>query len=434
MFITKKHLDRRTFLRGMGATVALPVLDAMIPAHTALAATAARPVPRLLFVYVPHGAIMNEWASSGTGGAVELGRILEPLAAFGNQLTVVSGIENRHAYGPVHAITPGTWLSGTSPRPGTVPTHGMSADQVAADQFGRDTWLPSIEVATERPRKIPAGAWEGEYSDSLGTTISFRGRSTPLPMEFSPRKVFSRMFAQNCAGEEGGVRTPASILDLVAADTVALRHHLGSADRAVLSGYLDTVRDVERRAAEIDTGVESGSEAPSDVSLSFEARANLMFDLIGLALRADITRVASFMLAAETSQVTYDSIGVSDPFHSLSHHQHDREKIERLVRIQAYHTRLFARFVETLANIPDGGGLLLDRSLILYGSNMSDSHAHDHFPLPLVLVGGACRTLGAQYVRCPDRTPMSNLLLAMLHRTGVMVESIGDSSGACALV
>jgi hypothetical protein len=159
-----------------------------------------------------------------------------------------------------------------------------------------------------------------------------------------------------------------------------------------------------------------------------------MFDLIGLALRADITRVASFMLAAETSQVTYDSIGVSDPFHSLSHHQHDREKIERLVRIQAYHTRLFARFVETLANIPDGGGSLLDRSLILYGSNMSDSHAHDHFPLPLALVGGGCRTLGAQYVRCPDRTPMSNLLLAMLHRTGVMVESIGDSSGACALV
>ena len=433
MFITKKQLDRRTFLRGMGATVALPVLDAMIPA---LAATAVRPVPRLLFVYVPHGAIMNEWTPTGTGSSMRLGRILAPLAPFGNQLTVVSGIENRHAYGPVHAITPGTWLSGTFPRPGTVGTHGSTADQIAADHFGRETPLPSIEVASEKPWKIPAGAWEGEYSDSFGTTISFRGPSTPLAMEFSPRIVFDRMFAHGNDGNEGGgrVKRPTSILDLVAAETAALRQHLGAADRAVLSGYLDNVRDLERRATEIDALVESTGEGPLDISSSFEERANLMFDLIALAFRADITRVASFMMTAETSQVTYESIGVSDPFHSLSHHQYDPDKIERLIRIQTYHTRLIARFVGTLADLPDSDGSLLDRSLILYGSNMSDSHAHDHFPLPLALLGGGCRTLGPQHVRHPDRTPLSNLLLAILHRTGVMVESIGDSTGACALV
>jgi hypothetical protein len=413
MFISKKHLDRRTFLRGMGATVALPLLDAMIPARTALAATAARPVPRVAFVYFPHGAIMNEWTPADAGRLVELGRILEPLAAFKHRLTIVSGLENRHAYGPVHAITPGTWLSGVSPRASGDRSQGMTADQIAAQHIGRGTSLPSIEVATEETKRIGAGAWEGDYSDSLGTTVSFRGSSAPLPMEFSPRNLFDKLFA-------AGGRSR-SVLDLVAADTADLQKRLGAADRAVLCRYLDTVRDVERRL-----------ETPED---SFAERLRLMFDMIALAFQADITRVASFMMAAETSQMTYGQVGVPDPFHLLSHHQNDPAKIERLIRIQSYHTRVFATFVRTLADMPDGDGSMLDRSLILYGSNMSNSHAHDHFPLPLAVLGGGCGKLrGGQHLRYPDRTPISNLLLTMVQRAGVPVESIGDSSGECAEV
>ena len=454
MFISKKHLDRRTFLRGMGATIALPLLDAMLPARTALAATAARPVPRMAFVYFPHGAIMDEWTPRDDGRwtmddgrstmddgrrLVQLGRILEPLAPFQDRLTIVSGLENRHAYGPVHAITPGTWLSGAAPpHPPSLGSrqtsfgatsltqsdraYGMTVDQISARHIGRDTVLPSIELATEEPKRIGAGAWQGHYSESFGTTISFRDSSTPLPMEFGPRHVFDKLFAPAATAGERAVRArrSMSILDLVAADTVDLQKRLGPADCAVLRNYLDSVRDVERRAEKAD--------APSE-------RMPLMFDIIALAFQADITRVASFMVAAETSQMTYDHLGVPDAFHLLSHHQNDPAKIDKLVRIQNYHTRMFASFVRKLSELPDGDGSLLDRSLVLYGSNMSDSHAHDHFPLPAAVVGGACGALrGGRHLRYPDRTPLSNLLLTMLHRAGVMVPSIGDSTGECAEV
>jgi len=422
MFISKKHLDRRTFLRGMGATIALPLFDAMLPAGTALAATAARPTPRMAFVYFPHGAIMNEWTPADAAGPIQLGRILEPLAPFSNRLTIVSGLENRHAYGPVHAITPGTWLSGVSPRATTDSSQALTADQIAARHIGRDTLLPSIEGATEEPRRIAAGAWEGEYSESFGTTISFRGSSAPLPMDFSPRNVFDKLFAPGATAGERATRTrkSASILDLVAADTMNLQKRLGPADRALLRNYLDTVRDVERRVEQ--------DEAAS----SFAERMELMFDMIALAFHADITRVASFMMAAETSQMTYDQVGVPDPFHLLSHHQNDPAKIEKLVQIQACHTRVFATFVRKLADLPEGDGSMLDRSLILYGSNMSDSHAHDHFPLPVAVVGGGCGALrGGQHLRYADRTPLSNLLLTLLNRVGVPVESFGDSTGEC---
>ena len=417
MFIPKKHLDRRTFLRGMGATIALPLLDAMIPARTGLAATAARPVPRMAFVYFPHGAIMNEWTPADAGRAVQLGRILEPLAAFKDRLTIVSGLENRHAYGPVHAITPGTWLSGVSPRADGDPLYGITADQIAARHIARDTMLPSIEVATEEPKRIGAGAWQGDYSDSFGATISFRGSSTPLPMEFRPRNLFDRVFAVRA-------RQSSSVLDRVAADTLNLQKQLGPADCATLRDYLDNVRDIERRVAKGDQGM-----------LTFFERMHLMFDMTALAFQADITRVASFMMAAETSQMRYDHVGVPDEFHLLSHHQNDPAKIEKLVRIQSDHTRVFAAFVQKLAELPDGDGSVLDRSLILFGSNMSDSHAHDHFPLPSAVIGGGWGQLrGGRHLRYPDRTPLSNLLLTMLHRAGVPVESIGDSTGECAEV
>ncbi|RPI54555.1 MAG: DUF1552 domain-containing protein [Acidobacteria bacterium] len=448
MFITKKHLDRRTFLRGVGATIALPLFDAMIPARTALAATAARPMPRMAFVYFPHGAIMNEWTPADAGGPVRLGRILEPLAAFKSRLTIVSGLENRHAYGPVHALTPGTWLSGVSPHP-LHPSHPLhpdssTVDQIAAQHIGRNTLLPSIEIATEAPKKIGAGAWEGDYSESFGTTISFRG-SSMLPMEFSPLNVFDKLFASGSTADERArrARSSTSVLDLVAADAADVQTRLGPADCAVLRNYLDAVRDVERRVERAcperrrraEARMPPSVESPADVSNAFVERMHLMFDLIALAFQADITRVASFMMAAETSQMTYDHADVPDPFHLLSHHQNDPAKIDRLVRIQSYHTRAFAAFVGKLADLPDGDGSILDRSLVLYGSNMSNSHAHDHFPLPLAVVGGGCGTLrGGQHLRYPDHTPHSNLLVTMLLRAGVPVESIGDSTGECAEV
>ena len=408
MFLTKKHLDRRTFLRGMGATVALPLLDSMIPAHTLLALTAARPVPRLAFVYFPHGAIMDEWRCGG--------RILEPLAAFDDRLTIVSGLENRHAYGPVHAITPGTWLSATPAR-----ERAATADQLAARHLGGQTVLPSLAVATEEATKIGAGIWEGEYDASYGTTISFRQSGEPVPMEFRPRAVFDTLFPNDASGST-------SVLDLVADDAASLRTRLGPADRSLLSDYLEAVRDIERRVDEVR--LRSASVGGSD---TFTDRMALMFDMIALAFRADITRVASMMMAAEASTMTYGHLGVPDSFHALSHHQNDPAKIEKLVRIQTFHTSMFATFIGTLAALPDGDGSILDRSLILFGSNMSNSHAHDHYPLPLAVAGGGCgRHRGGQHLHYPDRTPIANLLLTILHRVEVPVQSIGDSAGECA--
>jgi hypothetical protein len=376
----------------MGATVALPLLDAMIPARALLAST--RPAPRLAFVYFPHGAVMNEWSAAG--------RILQPLLPFHDRLTIVGGMENRHAYGPVHAITPGTWLSARSPRDG-----GATVDQLAAEHWGCETVLPSMAVATEEPAAISAGIFAGQYDASYGTTISFRRTGEAVPMEFRPRAVFDTLFPH---------QGPTSVLDLVADDAASLRRKLGAADRSVLSDYLDTVRDVERR---LDHA-------------AFTDRMALMFDLIALAFRADVTRVASVMMAAEASSMTYDHLGVPESAHLLSHHQNDPEKIEKLVRIQTFHTRMFAAFVRTLAELADGDGSILDRSLILFGSNMSDSHAHDHFPLPLAVIGGGCGTLrGGQHLRYPDHTPMSNLLLTLLHRAGVPVQSVGDSTCEC---
>jgi hypothetical protein len=408
MFLSKRHLDRRTFLRGTGATVALPLLDAMIPGLT----TAGKPVPRMAFIYFPHGAIMNEWTPAETGRRFQLGRILGPLASFKERLTIVSGLENRHAYGPVHALTPGTWLSAVSP--GGDSPDAITADQIAAQHLGRDTPLASIEVAAEAPLPISAGVWEGRYSTSLGSTISFRGSSTPLPMEFNSRKVFDQLFARDATARERALCAEhgTSILDLVAADAAHVRAQLGRSDRTLLRDYLDTVRDVERRV---------------DTTTAFAERLTLM-----LAFQGDVTRVATFMMAAETSQTTYDDLGVTDSFHALSHHQNDPAKVEKLVRIQRYHTEAFASFVQRLADVSDGDGSLLDQSLILYGSNMSNSHAHDHFPLPLALLGGAGGTVrGGQHLRYPDRTPESNVLLTMLQRCGVPIESIGDSTGGC---
>ena len=413
MFISNKHLDRRTFLRGVGATVALPLLDAMIPAR---AYAGLRPVSRLAFVYFPHGAVMNAWTPDSEGRSP----ILEPLTPFVRQVTVVSGVENRHAYGPVHAITPGTWLSGTSPREGCRVGDGTTVDQMAANYVAGDTLLRSIEAATEPAREIGTGPWDGVYVKGYGETISVRG-SGPVPMDAGPRVLFDKLFVR---GATPDARRGASVLDLVSEDAAALPRRLGPRDRATFRDYLDRIRDVERRVDRADT---------LPLEEAFSERLSLMFALVSLAFRADITRVASCMMAAETSTMTYGHIGVPEPFHLLSHHQNDPAKIESLVRIQRYHTQAFAEFVRALADSPDGDGSLLDRSLILYGSNMSDSHRHDQYPLPLAVVGNGCGALGGgSHVRCPDRTPLSNVLLTLLHRAGVPAASVGDSTGECA--
>jgi hypothetical protein len=345
----------------------------------------------------------------------------------------------------VHAITPGTWLSGTSPREGGEVRCGTTADQLAADHFGQDTPLRSLTVAGEEPRRIGAGIWEGAYHESYGTTISFRRAQVPVPMAFRPRAVFDTLFHGGATFERHDKRAggATSVLDLVAADTARLRTRLGPADCAVLGAYLATVRDVERRVEKAERWMEDvearrhaadlDQPAHAEAADQFKDRMALMFDMIALAFRADITRVASVMLAGEASSMTYDHIGVTESFHLLSHHQNDPEKIDKLVRIQAFHTRLFTSFVRALAEVPDGDGSLLDRSLIVFGSNMSNSHLHDHYPLPLAVVGGGSgRLRGGQHLVCPDRTPISNLMLTVLRRAGVPLESVGDSTGECA--
>jgi BMFP domain-containing protein YqiC len=405
-FITKKHLSRRTMLKGMGVSVGLPLLDAMLPAATALAKTTAAARPRMAFVYFPHGAVMDQWTPKADGAIFDLPAILEPLKAFRKQLTVVSGLENKSAVAsPVHAITPGTWLSCVPPRISHDPYAGITVDQIAATHLGQDTPLPSLEVATEE--QGGEGSCDRNYGGCYGKTISFRTPSAPLPMEHDPRKLFRQLFGQ--------VDSEASVLDLVSREASDLERTLSARDRAALGDYFTTVREIERRV---------------QVPGGFDEHMNLMFDMIALAFQANLTRVATFMMAAEVSNQPYTHIGIPDAFHPLSHHANSPAKLERLAKIQIHHTTVFAKFVQKLQQTNDGEGSMLDHSIILYGSNMSNSHLHDHFPLPSAIVGGGCgRIKGNQHLRYPDRTPIANMHVALLNRAGVPTESFGDSTG-----
>ena len=434
MFITKKHIARRTFLKSAAATVSLPLLEAMVPAGTALAQTAASPAPRMGFFYFPHGAVMDNWTPDTTGSDFELKSILAPLADHKNYLTIVSNLENKRAYGPVHAITPGTWLHGEAPRVSHEPYGGQTIDQIAAEHIGQDTPLPSIEVATESSGS--AGSCDRAYGCSYAGTISFRTPTTPLPMENNPRKLFQTLFGvgDNAAERERLGKQTSSILDLMLEESSQLARKLGASDRAVLDDYLSTVRELERRVqktAEHDLSHIDLPDAPQGIPGSFDEHINLQLDLILLAFQGNITRIASMMLAAEVSNQTYNHVGVSDAFHPLSHHQNDANKIARLLRIQEYHSRVFAGFVDKLSKMPDGDkGSMLDNSIIVYGSNMSNSNAHDHYPLPSVIVGKGGGTIkGDQHIAAPERTPVSNMMLTVLDRIGVHKESLGDSTG-----
>ena len=431
MYISKKHLSRRTFLRGAGVAVGLPLLDAMIPSLTALAQTAAAPKPRMGFLYLPHGAIMEQWTPAAEGKAFDLPAILKPLTPFQKQLTIVSGLENKPAIlPPVHAVNPGTWLSCVSPRPTQEPHGGVTIDQMAAAQIGQDTPLPSLEVATEG--RGGGGACDRNYGCSYGGTISFRTPSTPLPMESDPRKLFERLFGQGDTPQERKAitRQYSSILDLVSREAADLQKTLDTPDRARLGDYLESVREIERRVQKMEAQDLTALDLPDvPVSTNFDQRLNLMFDMIALAWQANLTRVFTFMMAGEGSNMTYNHIGVSDAFHPLSHHQNDKARKERLVKIQTYHADVFAKFLAKLAKMPDGDGSMLDHSILLYGSNMSNSNAHDEFPLPTIVLGGGCGKLkGGQHLKYEDKTPLANLHLTLLERAGVPVDKFGNST------
>src|ERR1700733_3901798 len=326
MFITKKHLSRRTFLRGAGVAVGLPLLDAMIPAWTALAQTAAKGTPHMGFIYFPLGALMDQWTPTAEGTNFDLPPILKPLEPFKKQLTIVSGLENSTANGPVHALAPGTWLSCVQPRKTQDPWGGPTVDQIAAAHIGQDTPLPSLEVAIEG--RGGGGTCDRDYGCSYSGTISFRTPNTPLPMETEPRKLFQRLFGQGDTAEERKrlAHQYSSVLDLVSSEAADLQRSLGGPDKAPLGDYLDTVREIERRVEKMeahDLSHVTIPEAPAGTPTAFEQHVTLMFDLIALAYQANMTRIFSFMMAAEASGLTYNQIGVSDAFHPLSHHNKD---------------------------------------------------------------------------------------------------------------
>jgi hypothetical protein len=437
MIITKMHLPRRTFLRGMGATLALPLLDAMVPARTLLAKTAATPAARLGFVYLPHGAIMDRWTPATEGRDFEFSPILKPLEGFREQIDIVSGLGHRAADSTaVHSLSPTTWLSGVRPKPtqGVDAYAGITADQIAAQRIGQSTLLPSIELATEDHSGL-IGACDRDYGCIYMNTLSWRTPTTPMPMEINPRKVFERMFGQGgtAADRAARIAEDRSVLDAITQQVVSLQRSLGPKDRTMVADYLESVREIERRIqiAEKEQQLELAlPEAPIGIPFSFEEHITLMYDLLALACQADVTRVFTFMVAREESNKTYPQVGVHDGHHATSHHQNRPEKIEKLVKVQHYHIGLFARFLEKLRSLPDGDGSVLDHTLLLYGSNMSNSNTHNHFPLPNLLVGGASgRHKGGRHLKYPDHTPMTNLLVTMLEKVGIPQDTLGDSTG-----
>ncbi|HEY4214219.1 MAG TPA: DUF1552 domain-containing protein [Steroidobacteraceae bacterium] len=439
MYLTRKHLSRRTVLKGTGVALALPLLDAMIPAGTALANTAAAPRPRLGFMYFPHGAVMDRWKPEATGSTFDFPQIIKPLEPYKQYTTVVTGLRNRGGESSdPHGIIPGTWLSCVGPQDRTTTgERGMTADQLAARKIGQDTALPSLELSAEAEGGLSCAPGVG---CGFASTIAFRTPTQPLPMEHNPRKVFYQLFGQGDTEQERTeiAQETGSILDHVMAKAQTLGSTLGPADKAQLSDYLDSVREIERRIQKMSDPANASiklPDAPLGVPEQFGEQLKVMFDLIALAWQADKTRIASFMIAKEVSMRTYNQIGVSDAFHPLSHHQNDPSKLDRLSKIQTWHTLQFAGFLKRLSTTPDGDGTLLDHSLILFGSNMSNSDKHNNDPLPSALLGKAYgRVKGGQHLHYPQDTPHANLLLTMLDRVGVPLKSLGNSTGLLAEV
>jgi hypothetical protein len=428
MFLTKKHLSRRTLLRGAGASIALPLLDAMIPAHTALAQTAAAPKVRLGFVYFPHGAVRQFWTPKKTGRDFDFSHILKPLEPFREHVTVVSGLRNKGAEnsGGPHGTTELSWLSCVG-RPGRTPngTAGISVDQIAVKHIGQGTPLPSMETCTE----------PGGY-----TSLSYRTPNQQLEMESNPRKVFFTLFGQGDSTEERRriVRTTGSLLDYVKDATTSLNKEIDAADRVIVSDYLESVREIERRVQKLQASQGDAlalPDAPLGAPDDFTELLDVQLELMALAWQTNQTRIVTFRMANEVSMRVYNWLDVSEAFHPLSHHGEDPEKIQRLLRVQVYHTERMAKFVQRLKDMREGENSMLDNAAILYGSNMANSDLHDADPVPSALIGKAAGTIkGNQHLAYPQDTPHANLLITLMQRIGVPLEKLADSTGTFAEV
>ena len=423
MFVFKKQVSRRTVLKGVGATIALPLLDAMHPAATAWAQTAAAAAPkRLAFVGFPHGAIMDKWSPAQTGTNYELSPILQPLEPLRQHLTIVSGLRNKPGETPEpHGYIEMTWLTCVKPWDhgvGSADT-GVSADQFAARHIGQDTRLPSLELTTALG----------------GARLAWRTPTQSLPQEGNPRAVFQKLFGQGDTEDERAaiLHETGSILDRVQGQAARLQASLGVSDRVVVSDYLDSVREIERRvqmAAQADMSRLEIPDAPVGTPNDITEHFKLMFDLMALAFQADITRVITFSMDREASMRTYTNLGIAEAFHPLSHHGNQAEKQAKLVQIQRYHTEVFAKFVDRLSKAKEGTGTVLDHSTILFGSNMSNSDKHNNDPLPSAILGHANgRIKGGQHLKYPQDSRFADLLVTIFDRNNIPVEKLGDSGG-----
>jgi hypothetical protein len=435
MIITKKALPRRTFLRGMGVTMALPLLEAMIPAATALAKTPAKPVRRLGFVFMPMGCDQSRWTLPGDN-LDQLSPILSSLAPVREHVTAITNLELQNAYPGSHATSNSAFLSAAKAKltESTDYYLGTTVDQIAAQRIGQETQLPSLELAMDLLQVV--GQCDNGYACVYQNNLSWSSPTTPLPAEAHPRIVFESLFGEggSIAERRAALRKKASLLDSFNDDLSRLQRNLGPVDRAKVSDYLESVRDVERRIQKAEAAAGDNPlpdlDRPVGVPAAYADHARLMFDLQVLALQGDVARVITFQLARETSNRTYPEIGVSDPHHPLSHHGNDPEKIARMAKINAFHVSLFAEFLAKLKATPEGNGTLLDHSLYLYGSGIGNPNIHDHTNLPILVAGGTVAGMkGGRHIKYAKPTPLANLHLTLLDKVGVNLESFADSNG-----
>ena len=436
MIITKKALPRRTFLRGVSTALALPLLDAMVPAMTALAATPANPVRRLGFVYIPMGSNISQWTPPGSGALNQLSPILRSLAPVQDQLTVLTNMEIQNAYPGTHATSNAAYLSCATSKwtESTDYELATTVDQLAAQHIGRETRLPSLELAMDLLTTV--GQCDNGYACVYQNNLSWSSPTTPLPAEAHPRVVFERLFGDggSTADRRAEMRKNASLLDWVSDDIARLQSKLGPGDRSKISQYLDSIREVERRIQKAEAGAADAQlpdlDRPVGVPSDYGEHARLMFDLQVLALQADVTRVITFQLARETSTRTYPEIGVPDPHHPLTHHNYNPEKMAKVAKINEFHVSLFSYFLQKLKATRDGNGSLLDHSVFLYGSGMGDPNVHDHVNLPILVAGGAAGKLkGGRHIRYEKPEPLANLHLTLLEKAGVHLDRFADSRG-----
>ena len=433
MFITKMSLSRRAVLRGMGATLALPFLDAMVPALTATAKTAANPALRFGAVFVPMGERPSHWTPATTGADFQFSPILKPIESFRDSVVVVSNLD-RPTQG-THSTSTATWLTGSAPKRTEAEDFvaGTSLDQIIAQHIGQDTVFPSIEIATEDQTGY-IGACDVGYSCAYMSSIAWKTPTMPLPMEMNPRVVFERMFGRpgSVADRIARMRGDQSILDSVRKDVAALERGLGSRDRVRLSEYLEHVREIEQRIERAEKQVTTEltiPDAPVGIPPTFEEHVNVLFDLMAVAYEADLTRVFTFMLNREASQLVFPTLDINEPWHHISHHGNEPEKLANLVKINTWQIGLFGKFLERLRSTPDGDGSLLDHAVLLWGSGMSDSNAHSPYDVPLLVVGkGGGRVEGNRHVEAPKGAQLANVMLDVAHKFGVEIDHLGLST------